>query len=394
MPGRTPIVPAAPEVLRWARQSIDLKESIAAKRLGVNEERLRGWESGETSPTLAQLRKMSDVYRRPLMVLFLDEPPDDFDALRDFRRLPDAEEAVWSPQLHAEFRRALAQREAALELAEDLGYEVPSFPQVSVGTNDDPEDVGARIRSLLGVSVDEQEAWAGERYAALRAWVTAAEDVGTLVMHTNRIELSEMRGFSISEFPLPVIAINGSDATSGRIFTLLHEFAHLLIREAGGLCDLHSAGSRPVDRVEVLCNRLAAATLVPRDALLSDRIVADQESQDDWTDEQIATVARRFAVSQETIVRRLLTFGLVSESFYLAKRDKYEREYAEQRKARSPGGDYVRTRLRDLGRSYVTLVLDAFDQDAITASDVADHLGLKLDHLPRLTEELRRGSSE
>lgn len=38
-------------------------------------------------PTIAQLRKAAEVYKRSLAVFFLSEPPEGFDTLRDFRRL-------------------------------------------------------------------------------------------------------------------------------------------------------------------------------------------------------------------------------------------------------------------------------------------------------------------
>jgi hypothetical protein len=38
--------------------------------------------------------------------------------MHDFRRLPDAEARLWSPELHGEYRRARDQRDIALEIAD------------------------------------------------------------------------------------------------------------------------------------------------------------------------------------------------------------------------------------------------------------------------------------
>ena len=51
------------------------------------------------------------------------------------------------------------------------------------------------------------------------------------------VELASMRGFSITEFPLPVIVVNRKDMLKARVFTMLHEFVHLLLH-IGGTCDL------------------------------------------------------------------------------------------------------------------------------------------------------------
>ena len=57
---------------------------------------------------------------------------------------------------------------------------------------------------------------------------------------------------------------------------LLHEFAHLMVR-VSGVSDLETDAKRPPEdqRIEVFCNHVAAAALIPREALLSDpRVIA------------------------------------------------------------------------------------------------------------------------
>jgi transcriptional regulator with XRE-family HTH domain len=80
-------IPVIPDVLKWARESAGLDPARAAKLVGVSETTLERWETGELQPTIKQLRKAAAKYHRPLAVLLLPEPPHDFDAMRDFRRL-------------------------------------------------------------------------------------------------------------------------------------------------------------------------------------------------------------------------------------------------------------------------------------------------------------------
>ena len=91
------------------------------------------------------------------------------------------------------------------------------------------------------------------------------QDLGILVFQARGAEVDEMRGFSVAEEPMPVIVLNTRDAPNGRVFTLFHEFCHLLLRK-GGICDLRDRRShRPEDSaLEVFCNAVAAETLVPR----------------------------------------------------------------------------------------------------------------------------------
>ncbi len=53
----------------------------------------------------------------------------------------------------------------------------------------------------------------------------------------------------------------GGDSAGARSFTLLHELAHLWLREPGV-----SAGD-PTDPVEVYCNRVASSFLLPQNEL-------------------------------------------------------------------------------------------------------------------------------
>jgi Zn-dependent peptidase ImmA (M78 family) len=65
----------------------------------------------------------------------------------------------------------------------------------------------------------------------------------------------------------------------------------------------------PNPEVERFCNAAAAATLMPRDWLLSEPLVVAKGNVKTWTDGELEALALRFAVSREAILRRLLTLG-------------------------------------------------------------------------------------
>lgn len=54
------------ELLIWARESGGFTVNEAAKKANVKPEKLSGWESGESRPTINQLRKLASIYKRPL----------------------------------------------------------------------------------------------------------------------------------------------------------------------------------------------------------------------------------------------------------------------------------------------------------------------------------------
>lgn len=373
-----------PELLRWARESAGLTPEEAARKLNVKAERVNGWESGAMAPTVPQLRNVAHVYKRPLAAFFLPAPPVEPPPLHDFRRLRDQEIAHAGSALLLEMRRARRRRAIALQLLDELGREAPSFA-LRARLDEDPDAVGRRGRAFLRVELAEQERWQ-RPYVALASWLSVLESHFVLVFQTSDVNLEEMRGFSLSESQLPVIALNGKDSPRGRIFTVMHEFAHLMLHQ-GGVCDpvrVHDRAQSPDERVEVFCNAVAGALLVPTDALLSDTRVAEVRQAREWSDSDLRSLADRFVVSREVILRRLLTAGRTTESFYRRKRTQFIAEYREQQAQRSQEGGFVpRSRLvvRNNGKRYTQLVLEAHERDRITAADVSDYLGVRLKHL-------------
>ena len=120
----------------------------------------------------------------------------------------------------------------------------------------------------------------------------------------------EARGFSISEKRFPVIVVNSGDAHGARIFTLLHEFTHILL-DTGGICDLeeYSQAHTLEQNIEKFCNRVAGAALVPA-SLLEAHVIAQRHGRYlEWEDEEIWNLSIEFSVSEEVIVRRLLILG-------------------------------------------------------------------------------------
>jgi len=369
-----------PSVLRWAREARGISAETAANRLGVKEERLEAWERGDARPTVKQLRRLADVYRRPLGVFYLSDPPEDDETVNDFRRLPDVEErASLSPELRLEIRLAHSRREEALELARSLRERPPRLG-IAATMNSDPEDVASRLLRRLDVSLERRRAWrdSGE---AFNGWRAALETCGVLVFQTGGarpyvVDPKEARGFSIADQPFPVVVANGREGPAPRTFTLLHELAHIALRQSG-LCDLHWNGRSQTDRMEVWCNRLAGAVLVPAGALRQHTVVRMPRRGPEWSDAELTQLARTFAgASREVVLRRLLTIGLTTRDFY--------QEWREQQRPPQREGGFLAPSDRAVKRNgllFPRLVFEAHEERRIPLLDVANLLELGPRHL-------------
>jgi len=377
-----------PDLLTWARQTIGLDLDISAKKIAVKKELLEQWESGEKKPTINQLRKAANVYKRSLAVFFLPAPPSLPKISTDFRLLPENMDHDLSPNVLLEIRLCNRKREIALELAKINKLKVEN--QLSTANlNDDVEKLAQRERDFLKIDLQTQFK-SKDLYAALKLWKRGLEDKGILVFQSSGASLDDMRGYSFFDNEYPYIIINPKDAPNARIFSLFHEYCHLLLRN-GGICDMYEPeyGDPDIFRFEVFCNHFAAAFLVPKDELLDEPIVKANRNPDQWSDDSIRTLANKYKVSREVIIRRLTTLDRATLSFYRKKRLQFIKEIKQKK---SSDRDIIIPQYRQVlsrnGEMYTTLVIDSFRNQKINISDVADYLGMRLKHLPKIESEI------
>jgi Zn-dependent peptidase ImmA (M78 family)/DNA-binding XRE family transcriptional regulator len=386
-----------PALITWARETAGFTTAEAAKRLKIEEAQLAAWEdvASDVAPSIPQLRKLSALFKRPLAVFYLREAPPRFEVMRDLRRLPGTGVRRYSPALQLEIRIANERRELALELAGELEEEIPRFT-LSATDTEDPEQVGARIRAALGVTSQLQFHWKDkDGRAGFNAWRDRTEGAGALVFQATHFTSEEASGFAISANTLPVIAVNRNDALTRRTFSLIHELAHLMIN-VSGVSDLETDATRPPEdqRIEIFCNQVAAAALIPKDALLGDsRVMAHRPRSINWSDADLSELALQFNVSREALLRRLLTFDRTTSEFYGRKRAQYIAEYlaSQARKKEQSAGTEIKRNMpqetvSNFGRPLVRMLLGNYYQDRITLSEVSGYLGLKVKHIPKLEQ--------
>lgn len=376
-------------MLAWARESANLEALAADRKIKVPEGRVAEWESGDRLPTIAELRRAAQVYNRSLGVFFLAEPPAGFETLRDFRRIDLGQSAEWSADLHAEYRRAHAQRDALLEIA-DLDDDEPSHAW-RLAVPDDDARIALMARELLDdVAPLPFPRPSADEYAHLGYWVAALEEAGVLVMHTagGRVSPDEMRAFSLYFDDVPVIVLNGADFTRGRLFSLIHEYAHLLLHTAG-LCDTRTDQRAVTEdrRLEARCNALAANILMPAADVLAADLVASHPAGEEWDLADLIEAAKPFGVSAESFLRRLVTLGRVPLTQYHQFRDTHRKD--DIHRAKPGGGNFYINKARDLGKGYVRTVTGAHRRALIDSTTAATFLDVKVGQIPDLAARAR-----
>ncbi len=388
-----------PELLVWGRKTIGYDLDEAAKKIGVDPERLAKWEKGdkEDRPTVKKLFKIANVYKRPFAAFYFSSPPthwdEPYDKLEDWRTLPDTEYAKKSTGLVLELREAARRREILLDLAEEMGDVIRDF-DLSRSHDESPASLAHRVRKVLGRSIEDQKACSDSR-DALRMWRTAVEENGVLVFQTgffnrNSVQMREMRGAALYFDQLPIIIMNSKDSVTARIFTIMHELGHLILRQSG-LSNFRVHHELVVE--EVFCNEFAGELLVPSFDLLSELEVRNH-THSTWEDKELGKLATQYKVSKAVILRRLLENDRTTISHYKRTLEKWREEWEienESTAGTSSGGPDFHTKfVRCHGSRFVSSVLDAYDEEFINSSQLSEYLGSKLKHIENIRDDLAK----
>ena len=373
-----------PDILLWARESAGFRVEDAAKKAQLKSEKLVACEHGDQRLTISQLRKLSNVYKRPLAFFYLPKPPEsEIDRnIQDFRRLNKDDEKSFSPELRIEIRKTKYRREVAIEMLNELEIEIPEF-NFKTSLDSNVIETGNYIRDYLEITKTRQKELKND-YEALNYWREAIEIKGILVFQAT-LNIDEMRGLSIAEFPLPVILVNRERVVKARIFTMIHELVHIMLRSVG-VCDLETQS-----KIEVFCNAVAGEVLVPTEWLNKTEIYNQNRREEDWNKEAIWKLADLFSVSREVVLRRLLTNQKISQSFYQSKRYQWLKDYEKSQETetnkKSSGFAPPHTdAISKVGKNFTRLVVNSYHQNKIGLSEVSDYLGVKAKHLPKIEQ--------
>jgi len=376
-----------PHVLRWAREKAHYTEDQLSKQLGVSVERYQKWESGDVKPTLKQLYKLVNRLNRSVHTFYLNEIPDEPEILPELRRLPGRPAGQESPEFIKQFNYAIERRALALRLYQGLGEKPPPFI-LTAHISENPQDVAQRVRDAIGVTNQEQDSWVDD-YQALRSWRFLLERSGVLVFQIPYVSLQEMRGFSIAYDPLPIVGFNSRDYPKPRIFSLIHEFAHLLLGDK----ILHDASESlfhfdSAFRTESFCNRVAASIIIPQEDL--EAAVKDQGFgfRSTWTDSEIRALSARFKISRAVVLRRLNELNLISGDSFFELRPEYDSAPPIQHSKETSGGNPYLNRIYHIGPLLSELAFKSYYEGNISASSLSSIFNLQVKYLASMEEKV------
>ncbi len=288
-----------------------MSEEDLSRTLGVRLDKVVAWAEGSKKPTFNQAQRLAGKLHIPFAFFFLPAPPPDELPLPDLRTVANQGIEGASVNLKDIIDSVMRRQEWYKEYLQDQGAERLGFIG-SASLNSSPSLVAGDIKRTLELDNLNPQGLNWEEYQ--RKIVVAAEDVGILVMRSGIVEnntrrplsVSEFRGFAISDPLAPVVFINLRDAPAARLFTLIHEIAHLWLGQSG----ISSVKPNEHRREEQFCNAVAGEFLAPeREMLVLWREGAELQ-------DNVTNLARNFHVSKYVIIRRALDLRLITQESY------------------------------------------------------------------------------
>ncbi|MDR9410607.1 MAG: XRE family transcriptional regulator [Balneolaceae bacterium] len=363
-----------PQLLTFSRERIGYAIPDIAQKLQVREEKWLSWEKGEQKPTTNQLIRIANYLDRTPAFFYLNSLPDEREPLSEFRTINNKLLVSGSPKLIAAIREAKRNRETLLELYSEQRKTPVQIPSLDM-LNGTVQEKGERIRNWLGISMSAQNAWRSSS-EALTNWKNLIEEKDIYVVQFPFVDVDECRGFALSEEPVPIIGINSKDSYNARIFTLIHELAHILYRDSVLINDSLAGYFESGRTLEQKCNRLAAEILVPEVELIR------EFNAQSFSVKEVMRLSRKFRVSGYVLLIRLKTARLITEEAYRALESQFS-FYDSSGKGSDGGNPYYNQIVRK-GRLYLKTAFQSYFDNQINVVELANLTGWKVPNLNEL----------
>ncbi len=360
--------------------------SWAVERFGGNpmeyaeeNEKFSSWMTGVAKPTLNELMSFAKKFYVPLGFMFLQTPPEERDSIPLFRRIADRKIGL---NIKAEIS-ALTDRQDWLssylrsENFDKLDY-VGIFDE-----NSDVKVISRKISETLHLPVN----WAFECNTvekALNYLTQIIEDKGTIVcfnsvvgFNNNRhISVADCRGFALVNDYAPFVFVNSKDAKSAQVFTLIHEFAHILTGYSAGIGEENLTNTTATER---LCDKVAAEFLVNENLF-----------REEWTrtNGNFEILSKKFKVSRFVILRRAKELKFIDDRQFGTLYKKWKAEPIVE-KSESQGGQFYYSAIKKCSRTFLIHLDNALSSFKILNTDAYRLAGMKGDTFYNITKKIK-----
>jgi len=376
-------VEVEPRVLQWVIGTSGWTQAEITKKLKISPSTFQNWLTGEIHPSLKQLEELSKTVKRPLAAFFLSQPPEEPPLPKDYRQLPD-KEGKFDKKTILAIRRARRLQNISKELSENLNIPLRSIISY-VKQSDNPKKIAEYYRKDFGLTEELQKKMKTpyEMFFFLRG---ALEKKNILVFQIPML-LEDARGFTLVDTSPEVVIANSKDQIEARIFTLMHEFGHVLLHESGVSMPERTLFAQRVGPVEKWCNDFASAFILP-EVMANVEFTGDKNNLTDTL--ILSKFSRRYKVSKSMLLYNMFKLRYISQKEYDTVLKRYPLDNIRGKSTGFAAASVDKRCIQEKGQKFVSLVASNFEQGLITRSDALDYLSIKSKNLEKILNRVKK----
>lgn len=353
-----------------------------AKRTEIDQSRLQAAVNNDFDLADDQVDRIADELGVPVIALF-SQSEISLSNVPDFRRSTPSHSLLESSVIKA----IGFVEKISLSLA-SLGLDLSSSDELSKYTGPITTKAARKLaqewRTRWGVSDEQQLEWGSSKevYSSLRSYI---EGLGVFVMHYS-FGTDVVAGLyaKVDGGPHTIVINSSSSSKARKLFTLAHEFCHVLLRADGV-----SNPSVLKNKTEVFCNQFAAFLLAP-DSLIS-KAIARYRYRISIDNDIIRLLAKNMGISQQACVLRLVDTGRLEPDAYGRWMSQFSGviPYGDLKDQGGGGGnsDPIKSKRTQYGQSLLSKLRSARNRGLLDAIEIYRLAGIK----PKYQHELLGG---
>jgi len=375
-------IPVKKEIWIWAIKESQKNEDEIFARFP----KMINWINGEENPTFKQLEKVADYLKVPFGYMFLENPPKDNIMEIEFRsinnKLPKMSKNLKDTIIEMDRRRNWMS-----DYRKKLGWDkLEIIVEFNKRKSDDILANAFLAKQLLNLEENWYEAVKNfkDAYNLLKRKL---EKVGILVMQNGVVGMNNLRPLDVNEFRAftlyddlsPLIFINNNDSKAGKIFSLVHEYIHVLYEQEDLFLD-EDMGE--IKENEAHINDITAEFLIPT------KHIQSLWNKDEEIYRQIDELSNIFKVSKLALAIKLRKLSLIDRKTVEIIRDESIKNF-ERNGNGHDGGDFYKTFYTKISPAFTKAVIISADSGEISYTKAFKLLGgIKGSTFDKIKEDL------
>lgn len=346
------------EIYEWA-----IKESQKdIEEIKIKFSNIEKWINQDEFPTFRQIEKLANFLKVPLGYMFLDKPPKSDIIESEYRTIGNKKPYI-SKNLKDTIYDMSRKQDWISEYRKDNGWDriiVDNYNELDV---DDILGIVKKAKEFLNL----EEFWykdCKDNRIAYNFLREKLELKGIIVMQNGivgsnthrKLDIDEFRGFMLYDEYAPLIFINANDSITGKIFTLVHEFIHILFKEDDILENIDLFRDM---KLESQINKITVEFLMPESH------IKKYWNKQEKTLNQIEELSKLFNVSRLALAIRLNSLKLINQSL-VREVNEVTKKDLKKKKDKSNGGDYWVTYKSRYSNNFIETVIQGAESGEIS----------------------------